>query len=80
MRIVICHGSPRKVNEKFAIHQQSLNEVVAETNADYIICGHTHRKMEAMCGTTNIWNPGSVGASIDVPYQYRFMIIPCPIS
>ena len=73
--IVICHGSPRKVNEKFAIHQQSLNEVVAETNADYIICGHTHRKMEAMCGTTHIWNPGSVGASIDVPYQYRFMII-----
>ena len=73
--IVICHGSPRKVNEKFAINEQSLNEVVAETDAEYIVCGHTHIMMEKKCGTTHIWNPGAVGASIDVPYSYRFMLI-----
>lgn len=73
--IVICHGSPRKVNEKFAINQQSLNEVIAEINADYIVCGHTHKKMEMTCGTKHIWNPGSVGGSIDAPYRYRFMIL-----
>ena len=73
--IVICHGSPRKVNEKFAINPQSLNEVVSETKADYIICGHTHKEMEAMCGTTHVWNPGSVGVSIDEPYSYKFMIL-----
>ena len=73
--IVICHGSPRKVNEKFANNEQSLNEIVSETNADYIICGHTHKKMEVKCGATYIWNPGSVGASIDIPYSYRFMVL-----
>lgn len=73
--IVICHGSPRKINEKLAINTQSLNEVVSETNSDYIICGHTHRKMETMCGATHVWNPGSVGASIDIPYSYKFMIL-----
>ena len=73
--IVISHGSPRKVNEKFADNEKSLNEVVSETNADYIICGHTHKKLEIKCGTTHIWNPGSVGISIDVPYSYRFMVL-----
>ncbi len=73
--IVICHGSPRKVNEKFAINQQSLNEVITELDADYIVCGHTHKKMEMKYGTKHIWNPGSVGASIDAPYRYRFMIL-----
>ncbi|WP_051638726.1 metallophosphoesterase family protein [Butyrivibrio sp. NC2002] len=73
--VVICHGSPRKVNEKFANNEQSLKEVVAETNAEYIICGHTHYRMETRVQDTYIWNPGSVGASCDVPYSYRFMII-----
>ena len=73
--IVICHGSPRKVNEKFAINQQNLNEVITELDADYIVCGHTHKKMEMKYGTKHIWNPGSVGASIDAPYRYRFMIL-----
>ena len=73
--IVICHGSPRKVNEKFAIKEETLKEVVDECEADYIICGHTHKKMETVCGTTKVWNPGAVGASIDVPYSYRFMIL-----
>ena len=73
--IVTCHGSPRKVNEKFAVNEQSLTEVVSETEADYIICGHTHKRMELKYGTTHVWNPGAVGASIDVPYSYSFMII-----
>lgn len=73
--IVICHGSPRKVNEKFAINQQSLNEVITELDADYIVCGHTHKKMEMKYGTKHIWNRGSVGASIDTPYRYRCMIL-----
>ena len=73
--IVICHGSPRKVNEKFAIKEESLKEVVSETAADYIICGHTHIKMDIKCDSTYVWNPGSVGASIDKPFSYRFMIL-----
>lgn len=73
--IMICHGSPRKVNEKFASDEQSLKEVVDSTDAKYIICGHTHRQMQAVYGSTNIWNPGAVGASVDSPYSYKFMIL-----
>lgn len=73
--LVICHGSPRKVNEKFGMNEQALKEVVEATEANYIICGHTHRKMELKYDSTTIWNPGSVGCSIDIPYQYQFMIL-----
>ena len=73
--IVICHGSPRRVNEKFAEEEKTLKEVIAETNADYIICGHTHNAKNLRSGKTHIWNAGSVGASFDMPYSYRFMIL-----
>ncbi|MCR5733651.1 MAG: metallophosphatase family protein [Lachnospiraceae bacterium] len=73
--IVICHGSPKKVDEKFAIKEESLKRVSAETEADYIICGHTHVRMETSCGRTKIWNPGSVGATIETPFCYQFMIV-----
>ena len=73
--IVICHGSPRKVNENLHTNADSLREVANETPADYIICGHTHKKLDYKLGSTHVWNPGSVGASTDVPYSYRFMIV-----
>ncbi len=73
--IMICHGSPRKVNEKFAEEEQILKEVVKEANAEYIICGHTHQIINRKYGKTHIWNAGSVGASFDMPYSYRFLIL-----
>lgn len=73
--IVICHGSPRKINEKLTTNEKAIKEVANETESDYIICGHTHSKADIQYGTTCIWNPGSVGTSIDEPYGYQFMII-----
>ncbi len=73
--IVICHGSPRKVNEKFAEEEHTLKEIIAEADADYIICGHTHKMMDRQSGKTHIWNAGSLGASFDMPFSYRFMIL-----
>ena len=73
--IVICHGSPRKVNEKLLPDSESLKEVTDETDADLIVCGHTHKVMDTMCGNVRVINPGSVGVSIDVPYSYRFLIL-----
>ena len=73
--IVICHGSPRKVNEIFINNEPVMNEIVEETKADYIIFGHIHRKIDIKCGSTHIWNPGSAGASVDIPFYYQFMIL-----
>ena len=73
--IVICHGSPRKVNEKFTEDERKLEEVLAQVQADYVVCGHTHKRKKMNVGKKHIWNPGSLGASIDPPYDYRFMIL-----
>lgn len=73
--IVLCHGSPRKVNEKLLPDSESLKEVTDETDAELIVCGHTHKVMDTMCGNVRVINPGSVGVSIDVPYNYCFLIL-----
>ncbi len=73
--IVICHGSPRKVNEKFTENEQILKEIISETKAGYIVCGHTHMKKDMQYDDVHIWNPGSAGASFDMPFSYRFMIL-----
>ncbi|MCR4740318.1 MAG: metallophosphatase family protein [Lachnospiraceae bacterium] len=73
--IEICHGSPVNVNEKFTEHEDSLERVVRETEAGYIICGHTHLVFNGKHGGKHIWNPGSAGASFDLPYSYRFMVL-----
>lgn len=73
--IMLCHGSPRKVNEKLLPDSDSLREVAAETEADLIVCGHTHKVMDAMCGKKRVLNPGSIGVSLDAPYRYRFLIL-----
>ena len=73
--IVLCHGSSRKVNEKLLPDSESLREVTAESDADLIVCGHTHKVMDTMCGNVRVINPGSVGVSIDIPYSYRFLIL-----
>ena len=73
--IVICHGSPRKVNEKFTEDERKLEEVLTQVRENYIVCGHTHKRKEMNIGEKHVWNPGSLGASIDPPYDYRFMIL-----
>ena len=73
--IMLCHGSPRKNNEKFTENEKLLKEVLEETAEDYILCGHTHLKKELHVGTKHIWNPGSLGFALDQPYTYRFMIL-----
>ena len=63
--IVICHGSPRKIKEKFMDREETFREVLEELQTDYLICGHTHRRADVIRGSKHIWNPGSVGAPLD---------------
>ncbi len=64
LKILLVHGSPRKNNENIYpdLKIEEVEEMVAETDADIIFCGHTH----VPCGyQTNskqtVVNVGSVG-------------------
>jgi len=64
VRILLCHGSPRKNDENITndLTVEQVEEMVADTDAEVIFCGHTH----VPCGyATNtgktVVNAGSVG-------------------
>lgn len=64
VRILLVHGSPRKNDENILpdLPIEKIEEIIADTDADVIFCGHTH----IPCGyqTTNkqtVVNDGSVG-------------------
>lgn len=73
--IVICHGSPRKVNEKIYAGQEQNAEILSEVTEKYILCGHTHRRTNSEELSKIIWNPGSVGLPLDGSSAAQFMII-----
>ncbi len=66
-RVLFCHGSPRGDEEIMtaATPEQRLREMTAGSDADVIVCGHTHMQFDRKVGGVRIVNPGSVG----MPYM-----------
>lgn len=64
VKILLVHGSPRKNNENI-FPNMSLNEIeeiIKDTDADLILCGHTHRPCGYQTVTKQtVVNVGSVG-------------------
>lgn len=64
VKIMLCHGSPRKNDENITgdLPIETVEEMVANTDAEVIFCGHTH----VPCGFAldtgkTVVNVGSVG-------------------
>lgn len=75
--IRICHGSPRDVREDIRAGRSINGEIFAQVREKYIVCGHTHRVMNAQEHSKTVWNPGSVGLSLteDGVMKAYFMIL-----
>jgi putative phosphoesterase len=65
--ILITHGSPGSMDEYVGpmTSKGRLREIAQESNADILICGHSHRPFLKQVGGTVILNPGSVGRQED---------------
>jgi len=61
--VVIVHGSPRKQNEYLFENTNTdyLNQLLTESNADILICGHTHLPYHLELEKGHIINAGSAG-------------------
>jgi putative phosphoesterase len=68
-RVLFCHGSPRSDEEMMtsATPEGRLREMTAGSDADVIMCGHTHMQFDRVVDGVRIVNPGSVG----MPYGER---------
>lgn len=71
LRVLICHGSPRRVNEYLMPDrpESQLVRLAAEAEADVVCCGHVHmpyhRVFDTAEGQVHYVNSGSVGKPKD---------------
>ncbi len=64
IKILLCHGSPRKNNENIYpdMKIEEIEEIIKDTDADVIFCGHTHIPCGYQTNTEQtVINVGSVG-------------------
>jgi predicted phosphodiesterase len=61
--VLFCHGTPRDDDEVVLVDSPlgRFAEVLADTTAETIVCGHTHMPFVRLADRRLIVNPGSVG-------------------
>lgn len=59
--VLFVHGSPRKINEYLKEDSAEAEEVMADFDADILVCGHTHKPYYKMYGDKMLVNAGSAG-------------------
>jgi putative phosphoesterase len=68
LRVVLVHGSPRKINEYLFENRPdaSLERLMDAAGADVLVCGHTHIPYHRILpGGRHVINDGSVGKPKD---------------
>ncbi len=73
--LTICHGSPRRVNEKLEPGKEAAREVMENESSPYILCGHTHIQGKICHAGKTVWNPGSVGVPTGSGGKAQFMLL-----
>jgi putative phosphoesterase len=77
-RVLFCHGSPRSDVEMMTSEtpDERLRELIADVDADVVVCGHTHMPFERAIGTVRVVNPGSVGMPYGNPGAFWALLGP----
>lgn len=61
LKVLIVHGSPRRIDEYLYEETQNLSEVAQTVEEDIIVCGHTHIPYTMRVVDKQFINAGSVG-------------------
>lgn len=73
--LLICHGSPNKINEKLLPGEESTRRSMDLADTSVILCGHTHIQGRIEHNGKSVWNPGSVGVPLQSGGKAQFMIL-----
>lgn len=73
--ITICHGSPRKVNEKLLPDNAKTFAIMENDPNTYILCGHTHIQGKIEHNGKMVLNAGAVGISLYGEGKAQFVIL-----
>ncbi len=78
LRVVLVHGSPRKVNEYLFEDrpESSLVRLLDMVEADVLVCGHTHLPYHRVLGDgRHVINAGSVGKPKDGDPRACYLVL-----
>ncbi len=77
-KVLFCHATPRNPDDIFTrlTHQDRLVSIFAESNADVVVCGHTHMQFDRAIGRLRVVNAGSVGMPFGDPGAYWLLLGP----
>ena len=76
-RVLLVHGSPRKLNEYLFEDRplSSFQRLAASSNADVIVFGHTHKPYAKTVDGVLFTNDGSVGKPKDLDWRACYVIL-----
>lgn len=78
LKILLVHGSPRKNNEDICpdLPIEKIEEIIQDTDADLIFCGHTHLPCGYQTSTKQtVVNVGSVGRPFSLTPKACYAIL-----
>ncbi|HYO88128.1 MAG TPA: metallophosphoesterase family protein [Candidatus Limnocylindrales bacterium] len=78
LRVLLVHGSPRKVNEYLyeTRPDESFERILDGVEADVLVCGHTHLPYHKVLPSgRHVINAGSVGKPKDLDPRAAFIVL-----
>lgn len=63
--LFLCHGSPKEIKGKIKEENENNEELLADVEEKYVLCGHTHKRASFDTCGKHIFNPGAVGNPLD---------------
>lgn len=75
-KVLFCHATPQNPNDVFTrlTPDDKLVSLIGETDADVIVCGHTHMQFDRTIGGLRVVNAGSVGMPFGNPGAYWLLL------
>ena len=76
-KFLLVHGSPAANDEPLYVDtaEERLIELASSGDAEFILCGHTHKPFTREAGGVLFINPGSVGRPIDHDPRASYVVM-----
>jgi predicted phosphodiesterase len=73
----VFHGTPDSPWDSlfWTLSDEEIEKLLFKTDANFVVCGHTHLPMDRRSGRWRIFNPGSVGVPLDGIFSASYMIL-----
>lgn len=73
--LLLCHGSPFRVDQSMRPDAPGIEELTAKIDAPLVLCGHFHIQTSYERNGTRVLNPGAVGVPLHSGGQTQFLLL-----